>query len=73
MIAWLAALLLGVASAASAEAVASPSPPAASPLPEIGRVRVNAACQSIVEHARVAITNAAHNDRRLRSLATVMD
>ena len=78
MTAWLPALLLTVSVAAVPETTASPVPapepaPAASALPEIGRVRANAACQNIVEHARVAITNAVHNDRRLRSLATVMD
>jgi hypothetical protein len=78
MIAWLSALLLTAAVAAVPEATAAPVPapepsPAASTLPEIGRVRANAACQAIVEHARVAITDAVHNDRRLLSLATVMD
>ena len=75
MTAWLPALLLAVGVAAAPETTApppAPSPPA-SALPEIGRVRANAACQIIVEHARVAITNAVHNDRRLLSLATVMD
>jgi hypothetical protein len=72
MIAWLPALLLTAAVAAAPETTAAPSP-AASALPEIGRVRANAACQAIVEQARVAITNAVHNDRRLLSLATVMD
>jgi hypothetical protein len=78
MIAWLPALLLTVAVAAVPETTAAPVPapepsPAASALPEIGRVRANAACQTIVDHARVAITNAVQNDRRLLSLATVMD
>ena len=77
MTAWLPALLLAVGVAAAPEtAPPAPAPapsPAASALPEIGRVRANAACQTILEHARVAITNAVHNDRRLLSLATVMD
>ena len=76
MIAWLPALLLAVAVGAAPAATAAPETapsPAASALPEIGRVRASAACQTIVEHARVAITNAVHNDRRLLSLATVMD
>ena len=75
MIAWLPALLLAATVAAGPETTApAPEPsPAASALPEIGRVRASAACQTIVEHARVAITNAVHNDRRLLSLATVMD
>jgi hypothetical protein len=78
MIAWLPALLLSVVVGAAPAATAAPEPPpapspAASALPEIGRVRASAACQTIVEHARVAITNAVHNDRRLLSLATVMD
>ena len=78
MMAWFPALMLAVAVGAVPEATAVPAPapepsPAASALPEIGRVRANAACQTIVEHARVAITNAVHNDRRLLSLATVMD
>ncbi len=78
MTAWLPALLLSVAVGVVPETTASPAPapnpsPAASALPEIGRVRANAACQAIVDHARVAITSAVHNDRRLLSLATVMD
>jgi len=76
MLAWLPAVLLTVAAAVAPEATAPAAPvpsPAASALPEIGRVRASAACQAIVEHARVAITNAVHNDRRLLSLATVMD
>jgi hypothetical protein len=76
MIAWLPAVLLAATVAAAPETSAPPAPapsPAASVLPEIGRVRANAACQTIVEHARVAITNAVHNDRRLLSLAAVMD
>jgi hypothetical protein len=78
MMVWLPAVLLAVAVGAVPEATAVPAPvleplPAASALPEIGRVRANTACQTIVEHARVAITNAVHNDRRLLSLATVMD
>jgi len=78
MTAWLPALLLAVAVGQSpappqpAQPAPEPSP-ASSALPEIGRVRANTACQAIVEHARVVITNAVHNDRRLRSLATVMD
>jgi hypothetical protein len=78
MMAWLPAVLLAAVVAAVPETTAVPAPapepsPAASALPEIGRVRANSACQMIVEHARVAITNAVHNDRRLFSLATVMD
>ncbi|MDQ6940911.1 MAG: hypothetical protein M3169_00145 [Candidatus Eremiobacteraeota bacterium] len=78
MTAWLSALLLSVAVGAVPETAASPVPvpnpsPAASALPEIGRVRANAACQAIIDHARVAITSTVHNDRRLLSLATVMD
>lgn len=77
MIAWLPAALLTLAVAGVGQTAGVPSPPAPSPvasaLPEIGRVRVNTTCQTIVEHARLAITNAVHNDRRLLSLATVMD
>jgi hypothetical protein len=78
MMVWLPAVLLAVTVAAVPETTAVPATapqpsPAASALPEIGRVRANPACQTIVEHARIAITNAVHNDRRLVSLATVMD
>lgn len=77
MVAWGPATLLAAALTAGADASLMPSDvapsPAATPLPEIGRVRANSACQSIIEHARVAITGAVRNDRRMKSLATVMD
>ena len=78
MIAWLAALLLNATVAMAAETTASPAPlpapsPAATTLPEIGRVRTSAACQAIIAQASVAITSAVRNDRRIVSLATVMD
>jgi hypothetical protein len=78
MIAWLPALLLSVSVAMAAETTAAPVPapepsPAATTLPEIGRVRTSSACQAIIAQASVAIKGAVRNDRRIISLATVMD
>lgn len=75
MIAWLPSVVLAFAMAEPASPAPSPAAPTSveTALPEIGRVRANSACQAIIEHARVAITDAVRNDRRLFSLATVMD
>ena len=71
---WLPLALFTLAAAPGAETTPAPQPsPVASALPEIGRVRANATCQAIFEHARVAITDAVRNDRSLRSLARAMD
>src|ERR1700681_67792 len=74
VIRWLPLVLFTIAAAPAPETAPAPQPsPVASALPEIGRVRANAQCQAIFEHARVAITDAVRNDRSLRSLARAMD